>query len=237
MSKVEEKDKVLLPVERTKIPAAAATSQPQARAEDGLGGGNIEKVRDIFFGTQMRDYEKRFLRMEERMNKEVSNLREETRKRFDSMESYMKGEVESLSDRLVAEQNERTESMKREVELLNDRLKNEQTDRIGSIKDLSSEAKEASRVLEKRLGQLDEQLNKISRELRQQLLDQFKELSDIIRLKYEDTMTALEGVAHELRSDKVDRSKLSELLMGMALHLNDETGLRLNIEENDSLHE
>lgn len=237
MSKAEEKDKVLLPVEKTKAGAVDAASQPQVRGEEGVGAGNIEKVRDILFGTQMRDYEKRFVRMEERMTKEVSNLREETRKRSDSIESYTKGEVESLSDRLAAEQNERTESVKREVELLSDRLKTEQNERVGSIKDLSRELKEANRVLEKRLGQLDDQLNKISRELRQQLLDQSKELSDMIRLKCEDTMAALERVAHELRLDKVDRSKLSELLMGMALHLTDEAALRLNIEENDSPHE
>ena len=89
-----------------------------------------------------------------------------------------------------------------------------------------------NRALEKRLAQLDEQLNKISRDLRQQLLDQSKELSDIIRLKYEDTMAAMERLAHELRSDKVDRSKLSELLMGMALQLTDDSALRL-IEADD----
>lgn len=232
MSKVEEKDKILPPLEKPKASAVDTMSPPQIRGEEGAGVGNIEKVRDILFGTQMRDYEKRFIRMEERMNKEISNLREETKKRFDSMESYTKGEIESLSDRLTAEQNERTESVKREVELLSDRLKTEQSERAASIKDLSREATEMNRALEKRLAQLDEQLNKISRDLRQQLLDQSKELSDIIRLKYEDTMAAMERLAHELRSDKVDRSKLSELLMGMALQLTDDSALRL-IEADD----
>jgi hypothetical protein len=235
MSKTEEK--VLLPAEKPKTSAADAAGQHQIRTEEGVGAGNIDKVRDILFGTQMRDYEKRFLRMEERINKEISNLREETRKRSDSMESYTKGEVASLSDRLAVEQNERTESVKREVGLLSDRLKTEQNERIASIKDLSNEAKEADGILEKRLGQLDDQLNKISRELRQQLLDQFKELSEIIRLKYEDTMAALEKTALELRFDKADRTKLSELLMNMALHLSDDAALRLNIEETDSAHE
>ncbi|HBZ56785.1 MAG TPA: hypothetical protein DEO88_15390 [Syntrophobacteraceae bacterium] len=237
MSKAEEKDKLLFPVEKTKAAAVDAASQPQVRGDETAGAGNIEKVRDILFGTQMRDYEKRFARMEERMAKEVSNLRDETRKRFDAIESYAKKEVESLSDRLSAEQNERTESIKREVELLNERLKAEQNERAEATKELSRELKEANRLLEKRIAQLDDLLGKTSRDLRQQILDQSKELSDVIRLKYEDVMAALERVAHELRQDKVDRSKLSELLMGMALHLTDDAALRLNLEADDSLHE
>ena len=237
MSKVEEKEKILSPVEKTKAGAVEAASQPQIRSDEVGGVGNIEKVRDILFGTQMRDYEKRFVRMEERMGKEVSNLRDETKKRFDAIESYAKREVESLIDRLTVEQNERTELVKREAELLNSRLKAEQNERVEAIKELSRELKEADRLLEKRITQLDDQLSKTSRELRQQLLDQSKELSEVIRLKYEDAMAALERVARELRVDKVDRSKLSELLMGMALHLTDDAALRLNVEADDSFHD
>ena len=237
MSKAEEKSRLLLPEERAATGVTDGAGHPPVRGEEGMGVGNIEKVRDILFGAQMRDYEKRFTRMEERVAKEVSNLREEARKRSDSIESYTKGEIESLSDRLVAEQNARTESIKRETEILGDRLKSEQDERVASVKDLSRELKEADRLLEKRLTQLDEQLNKFSRDLRQQLLDQFKELSEMMRIKVEDTMAALEKVARELRTDKVDRAKLSELLMGMALHLTDESALRLNIEANDSQYE
>jgi hypothetical protein len=237
MSKAEEKDKILLPVEKTKTSLVQGASQPQIRGDETAGVGNIEKVRDILFGTQMRDYEKRFARMEERMAKEVSNLRDETRKRFDAIESYAKKEVESLSDRLSVEQNERAESIKREAELLSDGLKGEQGERGEAIEELSRELKETNRLLEKKIAQLDELLGKTSRDLRQQILDQSKELADVIRLKYEDATAALERVARELRLDKVDRSKLSELLMGMALHLTDDAALRLNIETDDVPHE
>jgi hypothetical protein len=237
MSKVEEKEKVLSPVEKTKAGAVEAVSQPLIRSDEVGGVGNIEKVRDILFGTQMRDYEKRFARMEDRVSKEVSNLRDETRKRFDAIESYAKREVESLIDRITVEQNERSELVKRETELLSNRLKAEQNERIEAVKELSKELKEADRLLEKRITQLDDQLSKTSRELRQQLLDQSKELSEVIRIKYEDAMAALERVARELRVDKVDRSKLSELLMGMALHLTDDAALRLNVEANELFHD
>ena len=44
-------------------------------------GANVDKIRDILFGSQMRDYEKRFARLEENVSKAVETLREDTMKR------------------------------------------------------------------------------------------------------------------------------------------------------------
>lgn len=237
MSKTEEQEKVPFPTEKARTGVVQGAGQREARGDETGGVGNIEKVRDILFGTQMREYEKRFARMEERMMKEISNLRDETRKRFDAVEGYAKKEIESLCDRLSVEQNERVESIKREAELLSNRLKGEQVERGEAIKELAMEMKETNRLLEKKIAQLDELLGKISRDLRQQILDQSKELSEVIRLKYEDATAALERVGRELRLDKVDRSKLSELFMGMALQVTDDAALRLNIETDDEPNE
>ncbi len=57
-------------------------------AENGPGVENLDKVRDILFGSQMRDNERRFGRLEERLAKEAGDLRDETRKRLDSLEVY-----------------------------------------------------------------------------------------------------------------------------------------------------
>jgi len=35
------------------------------------GAGNVDKIRDILFGSQMRDYESRFARLEETLIKET----------------------------------------------------------------------------------------------------------------------------------------------------------------------
>src|SRR5947209_5816204 len=82
------------------------------KSQDLAGGGNVDKIRDILFGTQMRDYEKRFVRLEEQLLKESADLREDLRRRFDSLEIYIKKEVESLTDRLKVEQGERADSVK-----------------------------------------------------------------------------------------------------------------------------
>jgi hypothetical protein len=62
-------------------------------------GSNVDKIRDILFDTNMREYEKRFARLEERLAKSSGALREDLKKRFDSLESYVREEMESLSQR------------------------------------------------------------------------------------------------------------------------------------------
>src|SRR5215813_12449769 len=65
-------------------------------ADDGREGQNVDKIRDILFGAQMRDYDKRFARLEDRLMKDAEALRDEMRKRLDALESYVKQEAEAL---------------------------------------------------------------------------------------------------------------------------------------------
>ncbi|HID35882.1 MAG TPA: hypothetical protein EYP39_00670, partial [Ghiorsea sp.] len=52
--------------------------------------GNVDQIRDIIFGSQMRDYEQRFVRLEERVLNEADALRSETNNRLDALETYIK---------------------------------------------------------------------------------------------------------------------------------------------------
>ena len=47
-------------------------------------GANVDKIRDILFGSNMREYEKRFARLEEKLTKSSEALRDDLKKRFDS---------------------------------------------------------------------------------------------------------------------------------------------------------
>jgi hypothetical protein len=173
------------------VPDAAASGP------DAASGGNLEKIRDILFGSQVNDFEKRFARLEERLLKETSDSRAEAKKRFDSLEAFIRKEVESLSDRIKAEQGERTESGK----------------------ELSREIHEAARSLEKKLAQLDDVTTKNQRELRQQILDQSKALTDEIRNRIRETATALSRDIKELRVEKTDRSALAGVFTEAAMRL------------------
>jgi DNA repair exonuclease SbcCD ATPase subunit len=159
---------------------------------------NLDKVRDILFGSQTREVEKRFTRLEERLSKEFSNIRDETKKRLDSLEIYIKKEIESLAER----------------------LKNEQIERNNLVKELAEESKNVATSLEKKLAQFDEQSTHSQRELREQILNQSQSLHDDIRQKYEEIITLLERETQELQRDKTDRSHLASLFTELAIRLN-----------------
>lgn len=161
------------------------------------GGGNLEKIRDILFGAQVHDFEKRFARLEERLLKETADARADTRKRFEALEGFIRKEVESLADR----------------------LKSEQGDRAEAVKEVGRELRETAKALEKRLAAQDEQSTKSQRELRQQILDQSKSLTEEIRNRNRETTTTLSRELTELRAEKTDRAALAGFLTDVAVRL------------------
>lgn len=159
---------------------------------------SLDKVRDILFGNQVRDIDTRFSRLEERLIKECTSLRDETRSRLDSLENYIKQEVESLANQ----------------------IKNEHGDRDRTIKLLRDETLTIKSTLEEQISQVDEYANRSQRELREQLFNQSKSLQDALAQKYEEMIALLEREAKDLRHQKTDRSTLATLLNEMAIRLN-----------------
>lgn len=164
---------------------------------EGGGGANLEKIRDILFGAQVQDFEKRFARLEERLLKETSDARAETKRHFETLESFIRKEIEALGDRLKAEQGERSDA----------------------VKEVSKELRDTARNLDKRIAQLDELTSRNQRELRQQVLDQSKALTEEIRARNRETTAALSKEIGVLRSGKTDRTALAGLLTDLAARL------------------
>lgn len=192
-----------LPVTRHTAVTTTIDSQntgAQARTPEAEGGASLEKVRDLLFGVQMRDYDRKFARLEERLAKETNDLREDVKKRLAAIELLLGKEVDSLNDRLKAEQEERS----------------------NAAKDLSRELDETARLFEKKTGQLDDQIARGLRETRQQIHEQHQQLSDELHRQADDILAKLARETHELRSDKTDRAALAALLTEMAMRLTDE---------------
>jgi hypothetical protein len=179
------------------------TTVPTAPADADASGttpASLDKVRDILFGNQMREVERRFARLEERLIKETTTLKDDMRKRLDALEAYIRSEAESLESQIKTERNDRS-------------------DAHGS---LSIELKEAARTLERKATAIDEQHSKGQRELRQQMLDQHQRLTDDLAQKVEEILGTLSRTAQELRTDKADRATIASLLTEVAMRLNDE---------------
>ncbi|MFI5095659.1 MAG: hypothetical protein ACHQIK_19695, partial [Candidatus Acidiferrales bacterium] len=64
------------------VPTAMPADQEEKNATNGelREGANVDKIRDILFGSNMREYEKRFARLEERLTKSSDALREDLKK-------------------------------------------------------------------------------------------------------------------------------------------------------------
>lgn len=172
---------------------------PRLAPAESAAGASLDKVRDILFGVQVREFERRFARLEERLVKETNELKDDVRRRLDALESYARQECEALAEQ----------------------IRREQTARVESGRDLAREIAETAKSSEQRAAVLDDRLAKGQREARQQLLEQYQRLSDDIRTKVDEVLATLAREAQELRSDKADRAVLASLLNEMAMRLTD----------------
>ncbi|MEP6913141.1 MAG: hypothetical protein ABI923_10325 [bacterium] len=182
--------------------AAEASTPNNIGNDDAMNAesGNVDKIREILFGGQMRDYDKRFNRLEERLLKESAELREESKRRVEALETFVNKELAALVNRLQAEQQTRE----------------------GSVQTMSRELNEAIKSLDARLTQFYNQSTETQHDLRQQLLEQSKNLNEEIRRKHDDVSATLERELAELNHEKTDRTSLSALFTEVALRLNND---------------
>lgn len=185
------------------VEAKANRPNSQNGEADDLGSGNIEKVRDILFGGQMRDYERRFARLEERLLQETNEMKEDVRKRLTALEAFVKKEVESLADR----------------------IKNEHEERTDATKELAREARDSAKAFEKKTGALDDHIGKVQRETRQHLLELEKSAADDLKQKGDEILSRIAQESTELRADKADRATLAALFTEMAMRLTNELSI------------
>jgi hypothetical protein len=164
------------------------------------GAGNVDKIRDILFGSQMRDYEARFARLEEALVKETVEIRETNRRRFDQIEAYIKKEFEA-------------------VQL---RFKSERDERLDTASQQSRELKELGEALSRRLRDLDDRSSSVERDLRSQLMQQARDLTDEMVRGHDEIATLLDKRVRELTDSKTDRAALATLFTEVALRLSDQ---------------
>lgn len=166
-------------------------------ADDHGQNGNLEKIRDILFGAQVRDHDRRFSALEQNLVKEAASLRAELTKRFDALEAFMQQEVAVLTERLQHEQHARSEALQH---LLSD---------LTGLCD----------VVERKATDLAQQTSQTERTLRQELLDQVNTLKETIRSTHDQFSESLNRSVTDLRHTKTDRTALAELLAELSQKL------------------
>ncbi len=186
--------------EPTPDPAIRVDFQQQNRPDQVEEAGKVDRIRDILFGSQMRDYDGRFQRLDERLAREAAEARTEVNRRIEGLENFLKGEVQSLTHRLNAEQ----------------------SDRNGAIEKLAHDLAETARSLEIKIKNLDEHTAREIHDLREQLLEQSKALGAEIKDKHDQMKAGLDHEAAQIRHAMTGRESLAEMLSEVALRLKNE---------------
>jgi chromosome segregation ATPase len=188
-----------VPEEARSEPLDARTPE-QASEPDPPGTGNVEQIRDILFGVQMRDYEKRFSSLEARLTKEAADLREDIRARFDSLEQAMRQHIGALTDSLT----------------------HERQDRTGAVQEVTDTVRALTQDVDVRATQLDAQARSNHDTLRDQLQQESYTLAGEIKNRFDALSATVEQHASTLHGAKTDRNALASLFTEMARRL--ETG-------------
>lgn len=179
----------------------AATERPAAgRGNGAMPEGNVDQIRDILFGGQMRDYERRFHELEERIRREADKLRNELLRRMDGVEELLREQGERIGQQL--------QRMDREW-----REAGEQS---------SQQSASQQRALKSELAALEQKHGNELQGLRDRLHKQGNESGEALRQRAEELLAELEKRSAELRDDKVARTELAGFLTEMALRLNRE---------------
>ena len=181
---------------------------PGAASQIGIGAlpGNevvgVDKIRDLLFGNQMQDYDRRFSKMEERFLQRFKDVEAEMARNLSAFESNAKKQVESLAGQLREEKDLRADA----------------------DKEIERTQREHNQASEKRLRSISDQVSQLEREMADRLVQKEQSLRDEYRRKCDDIQHTIENMFAELSNVKTDRNLLAGLFVEVAKCLNQDVG-------------
>lgn len=159
--------------------------------DDPSASGNLDKIRDILFGEQARNHDRRFAQLEQHLIREASDLRSDLKRRFDELETYIKNEVNAVMERLTHEQETRSDAVTK----------------------LAQELNALASTLTHTARQLDEKAVEGQARLQQQLVKRTDELVTDVQSRHAEITLALDRAVQDLQTAKADRAALAAILL------------------------
>jgi archaellum component FlaC len=204
-------------------------TQPNANPEDRHDpvdeGGKVDRIRDILFGSQMRDYDERFQRLDERLTREAMEARAEVQTRLEALDERFQRFDERLTREAMearAEVQTRLEALesffKGEVESMTNRFNTEQSER-GNALEIARNLASMVNALEAKISGIGEETARELHALREQLSEQSKALSAEINEKHNQIKAGLDREAEQIRGTMIGREPLAEILSEVAHRL------------------
>ncbi len=174
-------------------PSSRSDTEWERQSED----QNLDKVRDILFGAQSREFEQRFRALETQLLEESAALRTDLSRSLDELKKDVHDEIRQLALQLQDEQAKQSQvatNMEGVIHQLGDKLE-------GKLAELQSQATQQYSTLEVHLNQQ-----------RQELSGDYSEALQVLKEQVHQKFL-------ELQADKTDRAVLAEMLMDVALRL------------------
>lgn len=155
---------------------------------------SLDKVRDILFGAQSREFERRFALLEEDLLRKTAEARAEADQRLEALEAQLRQDVEQLTDRIQSEHQARTQT----------------------INAVTTELQKLTRQLDDKITELSQHSTEAQEDIRQQLVDEAKLLADQIEQQADNVQAALTHEVEQLDKNKLNRADISQMFSEMA---------------------
>jgi hypothetical protein len=148
-----------------------------ARLDTAAVASSLEQVRELLFGQQYRELERKLARVDSHLAGDTEVLRGDLRQRLEALQTQLYKEVEALANRLAAEH----------------------TAQLDALNQVARESRDVVAALELRVTKLEEGLARSQRDVRQQILDQAKQFLDEMQHVRGDLARAFERELVALR--------------------------------------
>lgn len=159
--------------------------------------GNIDQIRDIIFGAQIREYETRFGKLES----DISLLQQE-----------MRSHVEQLKVSFTAELKAGFENLEKKLKLFN--LNNEE-----EAADLRQQVDRLNRKFSSCVQSLDEELDSQTKSIREDVSQTKVQLEEEVLALRDLVLEEIERHFSNLRQSKVSKDDMAETLFALGMRL------------------
>jgi exonuclease VII large subunit len=159
--------------------------------------GNIDQIRDIIFGAQLREYDNRF----DKIDSELSMMQQDTLARIEQIKTVLSAEMKVAID-----------SLEKKVKSLTSNTQEESAD-------LRQQIDRVKRKFSSSIESLDEAMDNQTSSIRDELSQTRERLSEETRTLKTQVFEELDRRFSMLRDVKVSRDDMAEILFELGMRL------------------
>jgi len=182
---------------------------PQVPTVSNYEANELNKVRDILFGNQMRDIDQKYVALDSRVKSEMQTLIEETRKSVSALENYIKDQFETLQQEISA-------VVKNEFDQFSTKLDEEKQIRYQSLEKFTLKMNDIDNVIDQKFQELTDKTRQEQLEMNNQVSILTGQLTDDVQKQLTDISNQLIEKNNEWLQSTIKRDMLASLFVEFA---------------------